>query len=788
MNTFFMARKSLLVFALVLLIIAQGRTQENHTISGYIRDAATGENLIGANVQIPELQEGTVTNNYGFYSLTVPEGSYSIRYSYLGYQEIKKEVQLDEAQRINVELEPSAIETEEVEVEGEREDANVTNTKIGTQELDIDKVEKMPALLGEVDILKSMQLLPGVQASGEGNSGFYVRGGGPSQNLILLDEAPVYNTGHLFGFFSVFNSDAIKSTELIKGGMPAEYGGRLSSVVDISMKDGNMKEYHAEGGIGLISSKLTVEGPIVEDKASFMISGRRTYIDVLTRPFTKGTDFEGNQYYFYDLNAKINYKFSDQDRLYLSGYFGRDVFQFKSGSSDFNTKIPWGNATATLRWNHLFSDQLFMNVSAIYNDYNFELGVNQENWDFKLFSGIRDYNLKADFSYFPHPDHDIKFGLDYTYHTFIPNSTSGESADGTNITSDSITEQYGHEAAVYLQDKFDVTDRIKINAGLRFSFFQQVGPYNFYGKDDQKDNPESFEDGEPVTNYSALEPRLNVRYQLTPSSSIKASYTRTEQYLHLVSNSTTTLPTDVWVPSTKKVKPELARQYSLGYFRNFNDNMFETSIEVYYKKLRNQIEYDDGYTPELGRPIERDFVFGTGESFGVELYLKKRVGRLTGWIGYTLSKTTRFFDDLDTEVFPAKYDRRHDLSVTGVYDLSERWSLSSTFVYGTGQATTIPERWYVLGGNLNNVYGDRNSFRLEPYHRLDISATLGPKEKNQKFQSSWVFSIYNVYNHKNPFFIYFDQQGDLFKGNLDVQAKKVALFPILPAVTWKFKF
>ncbi len=776
-----------LIFSLILMgSFCPSNAQQTYTLSGYIKDKETGENLSDANIKIKSSGEGTVSNDYGFYSISLPKGDYEVLYSYVGYSVEKKTITLNEDKRLNISLAPKAISGETVEIKGEKPDANVENVEIGSESLEIEKVEKMPALMGEVDILKTLQLLPGVQSAGEGSSGFRVRGGGPNQNLVLLDEAVVYNTGHLFGFFSVFNSDAINNTKLLKGGIPAKYGGRLSSVVDVSMKEGNTKEFKAEGGVGLISSKLTMEGPIDEGNGSFMVSGRRTYIDVLTKPFIRGTEFEGNSYYFYDLNAKANYRFSDKDRVFLSGYFGRDVFEFNSSSSDFGVNMPWGNATATLRWNHLFSDKLFMNASAVYNEYDFEIGLNQENWDFSLFSGIKDWNFKTDFTWYPGPKHTVKFGSNYTYHTFIPSTASGESSEGVEIQTDQVKRKFAHEGALYIQDEFELSEKWRLNGGLRFSVFHQVGPYRYY-----KDGEliKKYSDGEGVKTYTGFEPRIKARYKINEKSSLKASFSRTKQYIHLVSNSGTTLPTDVWVPSTKNVKPEKANQYSGGYFRNFNDNMFETSLQVYYRKMDNQIEYGNGYQPELGRQLERDFVYGLGESFGAELYVKKRKGDFTGWISYTLSKTTRFFEDLRTEVFPSQYDRRHDLSVVGNYEIGDRWTISTTFVYGTGQATTIPIRRTLIEGSVHNFYGKRNNYRLEPYHRLDLSVTLGPKNpEEKKFHSSWVFSVYNVYNKKNPFFLYFENEGNLLAGSLNTQAKKVSLFPILPSIRWNFKF
>lgn len=783
-------QKTIVLFLLITIIMIPHRSpaQEAYTVSGYIRDHKSGEDLIGATVRVKELNKGTSTNQYGFYSLTLKKGSYTLISSYLGYKTHTKKVQLSKDLRINQELEPKSIVTGEVVVKGKKPGDNLKNTDISTVEMDVEKVKTLPVLLGEADVLKTLQLLPGIQSGGEGNSGLYIRGGGPAQNLILLDEAVVYNTGHLFGFFSVFNPDALKNTRVIKGGMPANYGGRLSSVVDISMKEGNNKKYNVQGGLGFISSRLTVEGPLKKNKSSFMISARRTYVDQFLQPFTKNTDFEGNSYFFYDLNTKFNYSISDKDRLYLSGYLGRDVFQYQSPTGNFSVRMPWGNRTATIRWNHLFSDKLFMNATAIFNDYNFEVDLTQENWDFTLYSGIRDYKLKTDFTYFPTINHQVKFGGSYTYHTFIPSTATGQSTEGITINTDSVNKKYGNEAALYLLDRFDISDRLRVNAGLRISAFQQLGPYLYYGNDNTYD-PEKdlYEKGESVTTYYGLEPRLNMRFKLNRKSALKASITRNKQYIHLVSYSNTTLPADMWMPSTKKVKPETGMQYALGYFRNFRENTIETSIEMYYRNMHNQIEFGNGYIPEIGRQLERDFVFGTGEALGVELFVNKKFGNLTGWIGYTLSRSLRIFNELRTPVFPYKYDRRHDLSVVASYRLNKRWTFSSTFVYTTGIATTVPERWYITGGSLNNYYGDRNGYRLPPYNRLDISAKLKGKE-NKKFQSDWIFAVYNVYNRKNPFFIYFETEGSIYEGNLDIIPKQVSLFPIIPSVTWNYKF
>ncbi len=764
---------------------------QTFTVSGYVRDKATGENLPGVNIyDKQDPSQGTATNGYGFYSLSLGVGTHTVVYQFIGYQVLEITVDVQPNLTRNVDLEPVPMEIGEVTVTDVRTDENVQTTEMGTTSLQIEEIKSIPAMAGEVDIMKALQLLPGVQSAGEGNTGLYVRGGGPDQNLILLDEAVVYNTGHLFGFFSVFNPDAVHNATLIKGGMPAKYGGRLSSVLDVQMLEGNNKEWHAQGGIGLISSRLTLQGPILRDKSSLMISGRRTYADILAKPFLKGTDYEGNGYYFYDLNAKANFRFSDRDRVYLSGYFGRDVFTYHSSSGDFRIDIPWGNATGTARWNHLFSDKLFMNASLIYNNYDFETRGEQLNYIFKFGSGIRDLNAKTDFDWYLGNNHKLAFGASYTYHTFIPTTVSFFSKDDSLDISTSLTNKMAHEAGIYASYETSITQRFRLHAGLRYSAFQQVGPYDYYVRDAEGIITDTvhYKKLEGIKFYHGLEPRLSMRFLLDENSSIKGSVSFTQQYIHLVSNSSTTLPTDVWVPSSLLVPPEKAVQYALGYFRNFRQNTYETSIELYYKSLDNLIEFKEGFTPEVNVEPEVSFVFGKGSSYGAELFIRKRRGDLTGWIGYTLSRTMRQFDDLNNgEPFPAKYDRTHDLSVVLNYRLNKRWDFGATFVYGTGNAFTMPEAWYLIEGNIVTQYGPWNSYRLANYHRLDLAATLHGKP-GRKFQSEWVFAVYNVYNRMNPFFIYFENQGDLYSGTLDIRAKQVSLFPVIPSVSWNFKF
>lgn len=762
-----------------ILLIGQNA---KYTLSGYIMDASSGETLIGANIYVEnDPGQGAATNIYGFYSLTLTEGTHQIVFSYLGFNDQIFEIKLDENTHLDVDL-AQGVELKEVIVVAEQEDENVDNTNMGTVVLSVDKIKKLPALLGEVDVLKSLQLLPGVLSAGEGNAGFYVRGGGPDQNLVLLDEATVYNSGHLLGFFSVFNADAIKNTTLIKGGMPANYGARLSSVVDIQMKEGNMKHFQVDGGIGIIASRLTFQGPIVKNKSSFILSARRTYALDLAQPAIDKTSFAGTNYFFYDLNAKINYRFSKKDRIFLSAYFGRDVFKYKSSVRDFFFSLPYGNSTATLRWNHLFSEKLFFNLSAIYNDYDFGFKGGQANFQVDVFSGVRDVNFKLDFDFFPNPKHSIKYGLHYTYHKMTPNvanATNGEETFSNNLES-----KYAHEAAVYLLDDWRISRRFSINYGLRLSSFIQVGPYASSIDDDV------YKKGEPVKSYTGLEPRFSSRYKLNKAASLKLGITVTNQYLHLASNSTSTLPADIWVPSTERIQPQKGIQYALGYFQNFGDNMFESSIEIYYKDLRNQIDYRENYVNNPADDLELQFVFGDGQAYGIEFYLNKRLGDLTGWIGYTLSKTTRKFEEInDGNAFPAVYDRTHDLSVVVNYEASPKWSLGSVFIYGTGQAYTPLKSLYFIEQSLVQEYGERNSARIKPYHRVDVSATYTRKPNSEKrFTSSWAFSVYNVYNRKNPFFTYYDLATNAADGTAQAKALQVSIFPIIPSVTWNFSW
>jgi|694.fasta_scaffold62579_2 hypothetical protein len=783
-----------LILLLILTLFSKwSLAEDKFTLSGYVKDASSGESLPGATVGLLELKKGVNANNYGFYSISVPKGNYQVKVSYLGYETQLISINLDKNTQLNIELLPKNMTSKEIVIKDVRKDENVKSTEMGMHQLSMEAVKKLPVIMGEVDVLKSLQLLPGVSSAGEGQSGFYVRGGGPDQNLILLDEAVVYNTGHLFGFFSVFNGDAIKNVTLIKGTAPANYGGRLSSVVDVSMKEGNNKKYQVEGGIGLIASRLSIQGPILKNKASFMVSARRTYIDALVKPFVKKeSTLSGSGYYFYDLNAKVNYILSKKDRLYASGYFGKDVFTFKNKERTFNIKVPWGNSTATLRWNHEFSNKLFMNTTLTYNDYQFTFNAEQQDFNIQLYSGIRDWSGKVDLDYYSKFNHNFKFGGIYTWHTFTPSTVSG-SAGGTELSPDQSFRKYAHEIGIYALDEFDLGERFKINAGIRYTQFMQAGPYTRYTFDlnDKKTDSISYGAGEIAKSYGGFEPRLNIRFTIDKTSSIKAGVAKTYQYLHLVTNNGSTLPTDIWSPSTYFVRPQEAWQYSIGYFKNFLDNKVETSVEVYYKDMKNLLEYREGYVPSSLRDIDYDFVFGRGYAYGAEFFVNKTKGRWTGWISYTLAWTRRIFKDLNNGLeYPAKFDQRHNISITSTYELNKKWTLSGVFVFGSGNRISLPTELYVIDNGLYQNYDQLNNYSLPPYHRLDLAAIYVPKpDSKKKWKGSWTFSIYNVYSRQNPYLVYLDTQGGLNTQNgVELKVKQVSIFPILPSITYNFKF
>ncbi|NOT38779.1 MAG: TonB-dependent receptor [Saprospiraceae bacterium] len=755
-------------------------SQKNYTINGYITEKGSGESLIGVNIFLKNNAKiGTVSNTYGFYSLTIPEGNYEIVFSYIGYNNEIIAVQLSSDQTINVSL-GSGITLDEIVISSEDVKRNVQSNEMGTQEMNVETVKKLPALFGEVDILKSLQLMPGISSATEGAAGLYVRGGGPDQNLVLLDEAIVYNTGHLLGFFSVFNSDAIKNTKLIKGSMPAEYGGRISSVIDVQMKEGNDENFELEGGIGLISSRLTVQGPIDKGKSSFIVSGRRTYALDLAQPFIKNTDFAGTNYYFYDLNSKVNYRLSSKDRIYLSTYFGRDVFTFNNNERDFSIKLPYGNGTGTLRWNHVLRKNMFSNFSLIYNNYKFSLTADQDAFQVSVRSGIEDFSCKADIDFYPNTNHHIKGGFRYTYHILTPNLVNA--SNGEVDFSTKLESKYGHENEIYILDDWKIRSNIGVNYGLRVSNFIQVGPYT------SGVNNKKYGSGEFVKSYVVPEPRLVFNYGIDDNQSIKGGVNVSAQYIHLVSNSGTTLPTDIWVPSTERVKPQIGTQYSIGYFRNIFDDKIEFSVETYYKDLKNQLDYRESYVEDFSADVEEEFVSGKGRAYGLELFLAKKKGRINGWIGYTLSRTERSYDQIENgRVFPAVYDRPHDASVVLNYEINKKWQISSVFVYATGRNYTPIKSLFIIDSKPNVEYGPRNSARLKDYHRLDFSLIYA-NNKNKKFNSSWAFSVYNIYNRKNTFFSFTDIDNDVFSGNAQAKQVNVALFTLIPSITWNFNW
>lgn len=769
------------IFLIFQLDPVQGLEQQaKHTLSGTINDKETGEALIGATIRAQGLPAtGTVTNEYGFYSLTLPEGAYELLFSYLGYQTQTKAVPLTANTKIDIALEEDARQLNEVVVSSRRPDGNVTNPLPGVVKMDLAEINKVPVLFGERDILKTLQLLPGIKSAGEGNAGFYVRGGGADQNLILLDDALVYNASHLLGFFSTFNSDALKDVTVFKGGMPAEYGGRLSSVLDIRMNEGNNQEYHVNGGIGLIASRLNVEGPIQKGKSSFLLSGRRTYADIFLR-LSDDEAISNSSLYFYDLNAKANFTLSGNDRLFLSGYFGRDKFGFQDMFG-----IDWGNATGTMRWNHLLNERLFSNTSLIYSDYSYRINLSLGGNEVGITSIIQDWSLKQEFQYFPNPENTIKVGLQSTYHTVVPGELSYSGAAMLDIPP--LQARYSWENGLYFSNNWIASDKLEIIYGLRLSSFSILGAGDFYSLNGQREvvDTTSYSSGEFVKTYVVPEPRLSGAWQLNEQSSVKASYVRTTQSMHLLANSSTSNPTDKWVPSSNIIKPQIGDQVSAGYFRNFADNRYEFSTEVYYKHMQNQIDYKDGTDITNSQLIETELLFGKGRAYGIEFFLKKKYRRFNGWIGYTLSRTERLIGEInESDWYPARQDRTHDISVVGILELTPKWTLSASWVYNTGNAVTFPSRKYQVDDQVVFYYTERNGYRMPDYHRLDVGATWQLRN-TERFASELVFSIYNAYGRENAYIINFRES------KLDpsiTEAYQIALFQFVPAISYNFRF
>ncbi len=777
--------KSKLLFVTLLFVISHNtfaQTKTKYSVSGTVKDARTGETLIGANIILyAQKPAGTLSNSYGFFSINAEEGQYKMVVSFSGYQQDTITVVLDKNISIPVNLQTTKAQLQEVVVSSRKKNENISKPLMGVEKLNMAEVNKLPVLFGERDVMKSIQLMPGYKSAGEGNSGFNVRGGGTDQNLILLDEAPVYNASHLLGFFSTFNSDAIKDVSVYKGGMPAQYGGRLSSVVDIKMKDGNAKKLDMSGGIGLIASRLNITGPIVKDKGSFMISARRTYADIFLK-LIKDTGQGKRTLYFYDVNLKANYKLGKKDRVYLSGYFGRDILGL---GETFNA--DWGNKTATLRWNHIFGNSLFSNTSLIYSNYSYQIKVKAGNDKYKILSKIEDFNFKQDFDWSAGNKSKIRFGFNIIKHNIAPGAITAVTATAGN--SKPVQDKYSIESAAYVSHEWKATDKLEIIYGLRASNLSVKGPGSFYTYDKQGNtlSTKKYEQGKKVVGYFNLEPRFSASYKLNEYTSVKASYNRNVQNLHLLTNATSGSPTDVWLPSTNNVKPEISDQVAVGYYKNILYGEYEFSSEAYYKTMQNQIDYRNAANTFGNDNIESELLYGSGRAYGIELMLRKKTGRLTGWVGYTLSKVEKKFDEIDNgKYFNARQDRTHDISIVGMYELNKGWSVSATWVYNTGNAVTFPSGKYQANGQTVFLYTERNGYRMPAYHRLDLGATLeARKNKSRRYQSSWSFGIYNAYARENAFTIIFrDKKDDPTK----TEAVRTALFKIIPSTTWNFKF
>jgi len=759
------------------------------TLSGYLKNKANGEALIGATVYIPELKTGVITNSYGFYSISVPPKTYSVSFSFIGYQTQSPSVDLNSSKQLNLMLEEETKQIDEVVVTGEKKNRNVESLQMSMAKVQVKMIKKLPSFMGEVDIIKSITLLPGIQNGGEGSSGLYVRGGGPDENLMILDEAPVYNASHLLGFFSVFNSDAINDVQIYKGGIPAEYGGKASSVIDIRMKDGNSQKLGMSGGIGNISSRLTVEAPIIKDKWSFIVSGRRTYADYLGK--LMGIEqLKENQLYFYDLNLKTNAQINAKNRLYLSAYTGDDYF--KVGESIY---MKWGNLTSTARWNHLFTDKLFSNTSLIFSRYNYNLGVPGSGADqFDWTSQIRDYNFKQDFSWYLNSKNKLTLGLNLIYHHFEPGQVDAN--EKSYFTDIKLTNYNALDNSIYVSNEQTIGARLTMRYGLRYSYFQQIGKGKVreYLHPDQPNEKEvigtiEYGSGKLVPPaYHNLEPRLALKYMLSPESSIKASYNRMVQNLHLISNTNSPTPLDIWLPSSTYIKPLIANQIGLGYFRNFKKNMFETSAEVYYKKMKNVIDYVDGAELFLKENLETELLHGSGYAYGLELYAKKQEGRLTGWLSYTLARSMRKIPGINEgKAYPSSYDRTHNISVVANYDLTKRWNFSTSWVFATGNPTSYPIAKYDVQGNTIYYYAARNSNRIPDYHRLDVSFTYDfKKNERRKVKQSLNFSIYNLYARRNAYSVTFRQNED--NPNVSEATRLSIIGSMIPSVTYNFNF
>ncbi|MFC2133196.1 carboxypeptidase-like regulatory domain-containing protein [Bacteroidota bacterium] len=751
-------------------------SERQFTIKGHITDSKTGEALYGTNIFIGELQSGGSSNRYGFYSLTLPEGYYKIRYSYVGYKSFEQEIMFNGNITQNIELEDVGVAFDTLVVLGELEDFGFGAPQMGTVQVSPENIKNIPVLLGEQDLLKTLQLLPGVTNSREGDAGYYVRGGDADQNLILLDEAPVYNAYHFMGLFSVFNTDAIKSATLMKGSSPPKYGGRISSVLDIQMNEGNKKEFNGEAGIGLIFSRATIQGPLFNNKGSYLISGRRTYLDLFTKLFAPG-DASGVKLYFYDLNLKGNYIISEKDRLYVSGYLGRDGLGFEDA-----VDLVRGNTTATLRWNHLLNDKMFSNTSFIFSNYTFQTGVYENEGDediVEFTSKINDLTIKEDLQYFVDRNNRIEFGFNYIYHSFLGGNV--RVADRNEDWEITIGKRNAHEGAVYLSHEFKPTSSLNLNYGLRYSLFSVIGDADDFNFNDEPDDIDFQFNKADEKFYHGLEPRISATFITSDSTSLKMAYSRNFQYIHMITNANSGTPFDIWRPSNSKIKPQIADQFSLGFFKDFENHKYEFSVELFYKNLYNQIAPRDGSNVAWVNYFDSELVFGKGWAYGAEFLLRKKLGRLNGWIGYSVSKSMRKFNEINGgKPYPAKYDRTHDFSIVLNYQLDHKWMLSANWVYSSGYNITIPYGNYNIEGNIFRAYSDRNAYRLPQYHRLDIGISYTTDGGN-----IWNLSLYNAYGRRNAYAILF-RQNEYNPANLD--AVRLSLFSIVPSLSYTFKF
>jgi hypothetical protein len=757
-------------------------TRIRRTLSGHIRDAATGEDLIGATVYVVELKTGTTANVYGYYALSLIPGKYTFQFSYIGYETQEFVVDLKTDITRDIELAVAQQELEEVVITGTALNENVTRSEMSSISMDVKTIRKIPSLMGEVDVIKAIQLLPGVQTIAEGSSGFSVRGGSLDQNLIQLDESTVYNASHLLGFFSVFNNDAIKDVKLYKGDIPASSGGRLSSLLDVRMKDGNSKKFAATGGIGTISSRLTLEGPIVKDKMSYVVSGRRTYADLFLR-LSSNPDLRDNILYFYDLNGKVNWQANENNRFFVSAYYGNDIFK----NDDFRT--AWGNQTFSFRWNHLFSKKLFSNFTFVQSNFNYELGVPEGTANsFEWVSVMKDYGVKGDFVYYLNENNTIRFGASMLYHRFNPGKAQGL---GEESFFDVYEVQHNNalESGIYVSNEQKIGARLTLKYGVRLSHFQNVGSATIYNFDESYEAVDSttYASREFFSPYAGLEPRLGAVYLLNESSSLKASYSRTRQYIHLAQNSTAGTPLDVWFPSSPNVKPQIADQVAIGYFRNLFENRVEASVEAYYKYIQNAVDFKDHAELLLNREFEGELRFGTAQAYGLEFLFRYNFKKFSGWVGYTLSRAEKKIDGInDGKTYLAGHDKPHDISIVFNYDPSKRISLGATWVYQTGSAVTFPTGKYEIGNKFVPIFSSRNDYRMPDYHRLDMSVTLKSKEKpGRKFYHEWNLSVYNAYARKNPWVINFVQDPD---DPSTTTAEMTYLFSIIPALTFNFHF